>query len=624
MAYRPIDAHGLVGNMHTAALVTDDGSIDWLCLPRFDSPSVFAALLDDGKGGCFRIEPDLPDVVTRQFYLPDTNVLVTRFVSPACLAEVIDFMPVSRARHAKATRPDLVRMLRLEYGQGTFRLECRPAFDYARARHRAAKTDGGVAFDAGRGHRLTLSSTTPLEVDDAGGAVARVPLAAGQSVVLSLNWGDDLPEPYRRVTHAEADDLLVDTIEYWRAWIGRCTYGGHWQDRVRRSALALKLLTYEPTGAIVAAPTTSLPEWVGGSRNWDYRFTWLRDAAFTVFALMRIGFTEEAAHFMAWLEERSHELEPGRMLRPLYGIDGRHETVEEELPHLEGYKGSRPVRIGNAAYDQLQLDVFGTVMDAAYLHDRHAAPLSHGLWLELRQLVDRVARHWRDTDHGPWEVRSKTLNFTYSKVMCWVALDRGLRLARDRGLPADVDGWRRERDAVYEEVTKRGWDPRQRTFTAAFETPGLDASCLIFPIVSFLAPNDPLMIDTLRAIDRPKAMGGLVSDFMVHRYDTDATDDGVGGPEGAFNMCTFWLVEALTKAGRSDHRLLDRAHLIFDRVMGDANHLGLFAEQTSAKGEALGNFPQGLTHLSFITAACELDGALGALRMGRTRPERAV
>ncbi len=622
MAYRPIDAHGLIGNMRTAALVSDDGSIDWLCLPHFDSPSVFAALLDDRKGGRFKVTAEVPDLDVRQFYVPDTNVLVTRFVSPTCLAEVIDFMPLSQARHGKLSRPDLLRVVRVEFGQGAFTIECRPRFDYARAPHRVQRRDGAIAFDAGPAGQLHLSSTAPMDPDEDGGAVARVSLSAGDVVVLSLNWGDELEEPWRRVSVEEADDLLVDTTEYWRGWIAHCTYHGQWSDRVRRSALALKLLTFAPTGAIVAAPTCGLPEHIGGQRNWDYRYVWLRDAAFTVFALIRIGFTEEAARFMDWLEQRCHELEHDRMLRPLYGIDGRHELIERELDHLEGYKGSRPVRVGNAAHTQCQLDIYGTVMDAAYLHDKHASPLSFELWTQLRRLLDWVASNWRDHDNGPWEMRGPRRDFTYSKVMCWVALDRGLRLASSRGFPGDVDRWRRTRDHVYEAVMRRGWSATQRAFVQDFDGHALDASCLMFPIATFLAPNDPRMLSTFRALDRPLGAGGLVSDFTMHRYDPASVDDGVREPEGSFNVCSFWFVEALTQAGRTNRALLERARLVFHRLLRQSNHLGLWAEQTGRRGEALGNFPQGLTHLSFITAAVGLDAALRSSRPGHTRRER--
>ncbi len=621
MGYRPIDAHGIVGNMRTAALVSDDGSIDWLCLPRFDSPSLFAALLDDEQGGRFRVTTALSDLDVRQFYVPDTNILVTRFVSPACLAEVIDFMPVSKARHAKVTRPDLVRILRVEHGQGPFTIECRPAFDYARARHRVSWSDGAITFDAGPRGRVTLSSTVDLRPDERGGAVGEHALSAGDVVVLSLNWGDELEEPWRRVSVEEADDLLVDTLEYWRGWVSSCTYHGSWQDQVRRSALALKLLTYEPTGAIVAAPTCSLPEHVGGARNWDYRYVWLRDAALTVYALIRIGFTEEAGRFMSWLEARCHELESDRMLRPLYSIDGRHQLPEAELHHLEGYRGSRPVRIGNGAHTQLQLDVFGAVMDAAYLHDKHAAPLSHELWTQLRRVIDWVCGHWHEEDNGIWEVRGARRHFVSSKVLCWVALDRGLRLAQSRGFPAHVDRWRRARDRIYEEVMARGWSPRRGAFVQEYDGELLDASCLVLPNAGLVAPGDPRMVSTFAAIDRPLAAGGLIADFLVHRYDPALVDDGLREPEAAFNVCTLWFVEALTQAGRTDPRLLERARLVFERFLRQANHLGLYAEQTGRRGEALGNFPQGLTHLSFITAATELDAALRSSRPGHTRPE---
>ncbi len=611
MGYRPLADYGVIGDLHTVALVGLDGSIDWLCFPDFDSPSLFAAILDDHKGGRFKISPLLDDVTSKQFYWPDTNVLMTRFLSTAGVGEIADYMPVDEPGPWHG-RHQLVRRVTAVRGTMAFRLGCRPAFNFARDRHEIQECAGqGVSFHS-RALSAGLAASVPLKRDGQGGVTSEFVLEEGESATFLLQEvpaGSGCGNPLKR---EEADRLFEHTVHYWLRWISKCTYTGRWREMVYRSALVLKMLTHQPSGAIVAAPTCSLPEAVGGGRNWDYRYTWIRDAAFTLYAFLRIGFTQEAARFMQWLEARSHELAPDGSLQIMYALDGRHQLTEEVLDHLEGYKGSRPVRVGNAAHNQMQLDIYGELMDSAYLYNKYGSPISYDLWTYLRRLVNWVCDHWQQEDRGIWEVRGAARHFVYSKVMCWVAVDRGLRLADKRSFPADRERWVKTRDQIYEEIMERGWSAKRRAFVQSYGSDALDAANLIMPLVFFMSPTDPRMLNTLDAINQSPSRGGLVSNSLVHRYNVEKSPDGLEGDEGTFNMCTFWLVESLTRAGRVDRRRLDEARLIFEKMLGYANHLGLYAEQTGARGEALGNFPQAFTHLALISAAFNLDRALGA------------
>ena len=596
--YLPIAEHGIIGDLHSIALIGTDGTIDWYCCPSFDSPSVFGAILDKDRGGFYRVAPAMDTWTPKQLYLPDTNVLITRFLTPAGVGEVQDFMPIQKGLPAHRHR--LIRRVLGVRGEMQFRVDVQPRFDYGRAEHETIFHERGVVF---RSPDLTLSLETgvPLKYAD-GGAHCEFTLRPGDSVTFVL---EQVPPNYvpRAFSEDETLEAFNSTVEYWRRWLAQSRYHGRWREMLHRSALTLKLMTYAPTGAIVAAPTASLPEGIGGQRNWDYRYTWIRDAAFSLYALLRMGFTEEAAGFMGWLTDRfqervSHADGP---LQLMYDIRGGSELTEQILDHFEGYRGSAPVRIGNAAADQLQLDIYGELIDSVYLYNKYGSPIHHDAWTDLSRVVEWVCDHWDQADEGIWEVRSGRANFTYSRLMSWVALERAIRVALKRGLPADLPKWQRERDRIYHQIMSKGWHPERGAFVQHYDTEVLDASVLLMPLVMFIAPTDPRWLSTLDAITNE-----LVSDSLVYRYNVEASPDGLEGEEGTFSICTFWYVEALARAGR-----VDEARLAFEKMLTYANHLGLYAEQIGLTGEALGNFPQAFTHLALISAGSYLDRALG-------------
>ncbi|MGB9204162.1 MAG: glycoside hydrolase family 15 protein [Terriglobales bacterium] len=611
MSYQPIENYGIIGNMRTVALVGMNGSIDWYCYPHFDSPSIFGAILDHEKGGRFQISAAADGVRHKQFYWPSTNVLVTRFLLADGIAELEDFMPVGLPSDSPEYR-HVYRRVRCVRGAVRISLSCRPAFDYGRQTHDTLIQANGATFKSGS-LTLALSTAVPLRNDGRGGVSAEFVLSEGESQVFILRDGcDEGGVPYLP-SEKDAETLLRCTVKFWRDWLSSCTYHGRWRDQVHRSALALKLLTFEPTGAIIAAPTTSLPEVIGGARNWDYRYTWIRDAAFTVYAFLRIGFRDEAAAFMGWIEDHgSKHVRPKAPGSVVFTIGGDNNLPEQTLDHWEGYRGSGPVRIGNDAVSQIQGDIYGELMDALYLSNKYVSPTTYDLWVKIRNRLEWICENWQLPDAGIWEMRNRQEHFVYSKIMNWVALDRGLRLADKRALPADRAKWMRERDRIYEEVMTRGWNEKRHAFTQYYGSEDLDASLLIMPLVFFMAPNDPRMLSTISAILENPRHGGLVSDGLVYRYPPQTGIDGLPGEEGTFNMCSFWLVEALTRAGLAFPEKLDQARLLFERVLGYANHLGLYSEQTGPQGEALGNFPQAFTHLALISAAFNLDRMLGS------------
>jgi GH15 family glucan-1,4-alpha-glucosidase len=598
--YLPIAEHGVIGDLHSAALVGTDGTIDWYCPERFDRPSVFAALLDRRSGGFYRIAPTDPQIVAKQLYLPDTAVLITRFLSPAGVSEIQDFMPVD------GTDRRLIRRVVGLRGQVQFGLQIEPRFDYGRLEPTLDLVAGGAVFRA-PGHALTLA--TPITLNQAGaGATANFQVGAGETRTFVLD-GTEQP---RQLSESEAERLMHETAAFWRDWLAQSSYQGRWREMVDRSALTLKLLSYQPSGAVVAAATTSLPEQMGGKRNWDYRYAWVRDFAFSIFALTRLGFTLEAKAFNAFCRVVSKVAAPDNSDSPLqvmYRIDAASDLGEQELNHLEGYRGSGPVRIGNGAATQLQLDIYGELFNAIYIAERHAATgrgelLAYDDWRSLASLIDWLCGHWDGPDEGIWETRAGRKRFTYSRLMSWVAIDRAIRIARNRALPADLARWIATRDEIFAWIMERGWSERRQAFVQSEDTDVLDASLLLMPLVRFIAPTDPRWLSTLDAIGAE-----LVADSLVRRYDPGASPDGLDGDEGTFSVCSFWYVECLALAGR-----LEQAQLAFGKMLTYANHLGLYAEEIGPTGEQLGNFPQALTHLGLISAGTALDRALTAHR----------
>ncbi len=594
--YPAIEDYGLIGDLSTTAMVGNLGSIDVLCWPRFDSPSVFAAHVDRKRGGRFQILPRLDEPREKKLYLPDTNILLSRFLSEEWIAEVSDFM---RIRDETDRRQALVRRAKAVHGDITFRILCDPRFDYARAEKSVRQVSESVIVFEEQGEdglRLRLTASVPLEIQD-GAAVAEFQLKQGEHATFVLDeWsGEEAPDacfPSR---------AFKQTANFWRDWISRSNYRGRWREQVDRSALSLKLLTSQDYGSIIAAPCFGFPNEIGGERNWDYRFTWIRDASFTVYALMRLGYTEEAAAFMKWLEKHCANAEQDHHLDVMLQINGDPVEGEIDLDHLEGYWNSRPVRVGSSNHQQTQMDIYGELMDSAYLYDKFGTPVSYDSWRRLSHMADVVCEHWREPDSGIWEVRSGDRHFLFSKVMCWVALDRAVRLSRKRSLPGPVDRWKQERDELYGYIHGKLWNEERQAFTQFEGADAMDAAALIMPLVKFISPTDPRWLSTLEAIT-----DDLVTDSLVYRYRVgEAFSDHLDGGEGTFSICSFWYVECVGRQGD-----LQRARFLFEKMLSYGNQLGLFSEQLGPDGSFLGNVPQAFTHLALISAAFDLNRRL--------------
>jgi GH15 family glucan-1,4-alpha-glucosidase len=603
--YPAIADHGLIGDLQTSALVATDGSIDWFCAPRFDSPSIFGALLDHERGGRFQLRPKVEEFTTKQLYFPDTAVLVTRFMTEVGVGEIIDFMPVTGAVATEHHR--LVRMVRCVRGKMTFLLNVAPRFDYGREDHETHLTKDGAVFQ-GRRTAMTLHLVREPEdeyvarthVDEHGDLHAELSLQAGEMRGLVLETA--IAGPAHQIRVAEAWRLFDETVDFWESWVGQSTHRGRWREELSRSAITLKLMTYAPTGGLVAAPTAALPEQIGGERNWDYRYTWVRDASFSVYSLLGLGFRDEAAALCRWLRDRVDEQAGGGggPLKIMYRIDGSSDLTEETLEHWEGYRGSAPVHIGNGAADQLQHDIYGEALDSIYVADQNGVQVGHHGWTRVCDLLDWVTENWNQPEEGIWETRGGRQDFTYGRLMNWVALDRGIRLATAHGRPAQLERWRTERDAIYNQIMERGWSPSRKAFRQHYDSDVLDASLLRMSTVGFIMPTDPMWTSTLKAME-----GELVADSLVYRYDPEASPDGLRGSEGTFSLCTFAYVDSLARAGQ-----LDKARVTFEKMLTYANHLGLYSEEIALTGEQIGNFPQAFTHLALIDAAITLDRQL--------------
>ena len=600
MAFQPIENYGVIGNMQSIALVGMNGSIDFLCYPDFDSPSVFAALLDDQKGGRFAIFPQLANMRVRQLYLPDTNILLTRFLAEEGVAELADYMPIEE----DAAQPnEIVRRVSVIRGNVRFRMSCQPRFNYGGGKHALQLSDRCATFVPSDNLCPPMSLYASLPVrEDAQDVTADFCLQAGETATFLLCGQRPAGEqPEMQVL----DRRFFDTAHFWKAWISQSNYKGRWREMVHRSALVLKLLINRKYGSLIAAPTFSLPESIGGVRNWDYRFTWLRDAAFTLYALIRLGFVDETEAFIDWLKERLSDDAQRGPLQVMYGLDGRQKLDEISLDHLRGYENSRPVRIGNAAYEQLQLDIYGEMMDSIYLANKYGHAISHAGWQNVQRMLEWLQTNWQRPDEGIWEVRGGPREFLHSRVMCWVAFDRATRLGLYRSLPGPLDAWQRTRDQIRNDIFTNFWDDELQAFVQSKGTKDLDASALLMPMMRFISPVDPMWLSTMRAIEKR-----LIEDTLVRRYEVERTQvDGLPGIDGSFTACSFWYVECLARAGQ-----LEKAQLLFEKLLGYANHLGLYAEELGADGRHLGNFPQAFTHLALVSAATYLDRALSGMK----------
>jgi GH15 family glucan-1,4-alpha-glucosidase len=595
LSYKPlkIEQYGLIGDCSSCALVGINGSIDWLCWPRFDSAACIAALVGDGENGRWLVAPRHPGRTTRS-YRDEGLVLETLFETDSGTVALIDFMPVN------AASPSIVRIVEGRSGQVEMRQELLLRFDYGTSVPWVTRLpdDAGIAAIAGPA-LVVLRTDVPLEGEDMR-TVSTFTVSEGDRVGFVMSYGPShRPVP----TAIDVESALAATTEYWRGWVGRCAYEGEYAAMVRRSLVTLKALTFAETGGIVAAPTTSLPEQVGGPRNWDYRFCWLRDATLTLMAMMTGGYYEEARLWRDWL----HRSVAGsaEQLQIMYGIAGERQLMEWEVPWLAGYEDSRPVRVGNAAAGQLQLDVYGEVIAALHLSRReNLRQAGHGWSLQV-SLVEHLEQIWQEPDEGMWEVRGRRRQFTVSKAFCWMAFDLSIKDIESYDLPGPVERWRQVRDEIHRSICENGFDAEKNSFTQSYGEKGLDAGLLLLPVIGFLPPDDPRIVGTVAAVERE-----LLEDGFVLRYRTEEAKDGLAGDEGAFLACSFWLVDSYVLLGR-----MDEAKALFERLVGLANDLGLLAEEYDPRlKRQVGNFPQAFSHVALVSAAQHLRDGMVPLR----------
>ncbi|PIJ48708.1 glucoamylase [Erwinia sp. OLTSP20] len=590
---RHIGDHGVIGDLRTCALVASDGTIDYLCWPDLDSPSVFSALLDSDNAGLFSISPTWENARQQQIYLPDSNILQTRWLGEKGVAELTDYMPLCQQENHL---PRIIRRIKAVKGEVTIALRCAPVHDYARAPTTLNLKPGFADFSAPQQTTLRLRSPVKLS-QDGQLATARFTLKAGESAEFIFGAADD-----PALAQDNGDRCFHDTLRAWQRWSQQSTYQGRWREAVNRSALVLKLLTSWQHGSIAAAATFGLPEEPGGERNWDYRASWIRDASFSMYALMRLGYVDEARHFTGWVArcvENSHQ--QMEKLQVMYRLDSGTELKETTLDNLTGYAGSRPVRIGNDAWRQSQLDIYGELMDAIYLANKYSEAISYRGWSHVCRMIDYLCENWQQPDAGIWEMRGEPEHFLHSRLMCWVALDRAIRLGEKRSLSMPYQRWNDARNAIRSDIWQNFWHAERGHFTSTRHGQYLDASMLLMPLVRFVSATDPDWLATLDAIKTH-----LVSDGLVRRYNIKETPaDKLNGEEGSFVACSFWYVECLARAGR-----LNEAHFEFEKLLKYASPLGLYAEEFNSRGFALGNFPQALSHLALISAAFFLNRKL--------------
>ncbi|MBN1855892.1 MAG: glycoside hydrolase family 15 protein [Dehalococcoidia bacterium] len=593
MPYAPISDYAVIGNMLTTAHVGLNGSIDWCCMPRFDSPSIFAALLDDVHGGRFQIQPTA-NYRRAQRYLPNTNVVVTEFTTAQGKVELTDFMPAFlNERGKRSSSNEIHRIVRCVEGHARIEVLFEPKLRYAEVPTQLHTTRNGVVAWC-EDETVTLSSTVMLRIKN-GAATTQLDLREGEEATFVLRYGTKRVPAARRLHSAEK---LATTASFWKAHAEACSVKGKYKESIVRSYLALHLLVYAPTGALVAAPTTSLPEHIGGARNWDYRYTWLRDASLTLFAFAKLGHLEETHPFMSWLLNICGTC--GSDTRVLYRIDSSSPPAERSLSQFEGYRQSQPVRVGNAAHLQVQLDVYGEVLEAAHAYLRAGGYTSQSTWRTLRRFVEAASHMWMNVDNGIWEVRGSQQHFTHSKLMCWVALDRGMRIARHLGYVRIANRWRKTADTIKNSILDEAWNPDINAFTQYYGSATLDASTLLMSLSGLLPATDSRMSSTIRRIEED-----LMVEGYVRRYKPEQTDDGLDDSEGAFLWCSFWMARNLLRLGRYKD-----AQDLYERILSCANHVGLLAEMVDpANGEALGNMPQALSHLGVIVTGIEIENA---------------